>query len=368
MKNNNILFILHLPPPVHGSSMVGQYIKDSSSINNIFNCNYINLGTSITVDEIGKNPLIKITRYLKILVSVLYSLLFKNIDVVYLAITAKGLGFYKDFPIALLAKIFGKKLVLHFHNKGIKNRQHKVIDNFLYNYLFVNTKVILLSKRLFSDIKKYVAPSDVFFCPNGIPKINYDVVDCFKNKTPQILFLSNLIESKGVYVLLNALKVLKDNKIAFHCNFVGGEGDVSEEMFHEIVSTLNISDNVTYLGKKYNEEKIQIFLKSGVFVLPTFYNNECFPLVLLEAMQFGLPIITTNEGGISDIVIDNKTGFLVEKQNSEQLAEKIELLIKNPREAKEMGEAGKKRFYENYTLEKFEERMVEILKEVHILN
>ena len=57
-----ILLIMHLPPPVHGSSMVGQYIKDSVVINNTFDTKFINLSTSKTVDEIGKNPLLKISR------------------------------------------------------------------------------------------------------------------------------------------------------------------------------------------------------------------------------------------------------------------------------------------------------------------
>ena len=58
---SKILFILHLPPPVHGSSMVGQYIKDSKVvINTSFDAQYINLSTSKTIDEIGKNPLLKL--------------------------------------------------------------------------------------------------------------------------------------------------------------------------------------------------------------------------------------------------------------------------------------------------------------------
>ena len=59
LNQRKILFILHLPPPVHGSSMVGKYIKDSKNINTSFDAQYINLSTSKTVDEIGKNPFIK---------------------------------------------------------------------------------------------------------------------------------------------------------------------------------------------------------------------------------------------------------------------------------------------------------------------
>ena len=61
-----ILFLLHLPPPVHGSSMVGKFIKDSTIVNNTFDVKFINLSTSKTINEIGKNPFTKIFRYSKI--------------------------------------------------------------------------------------------------------------------------------------------------------------------------------------------------------------------------------------------------------------------------------------------------------------
>ena len=59
-----ILFVLHLPPPIHGSSMVGKHIKNSKIINTSFETNFINLSTSKTVDEIGKKPFVKVRRYL----------------------------------------------------------------------------------------------------------------------------------------------------------------------------------------------------------------------------------------------------------------------------------------------------------------
>jgi glycosyltransferase involved in cell wall biosynthesis len=362
---SKILFILHLPPPVHGSSMVGQYIKDSKIINTSFDAQYINLSTSKTVDEIGKNPFIKFSRYFKILFRIIISLVKCNPEAVYLAITAKGLGFYKDFPIAILAKLFGKKLVLHYHNKGVCKNQHDFFDDLLYRILFKNTKVILLSKRLYVDVAKYVKKEDVFFCPNGISVLNLEKEVSPKiNKVPKLLFLSNLIESKGVFILLETLKVLNDNGIAFHCNFVGGEGDISSKQLNQKINDLNLQEYVTYLGKKYGDDKYEIFQSSDIFVFPTFYHNECFPLVLLEAMQFGLPIISSNEGGIPDIVKDSETGFIVEKQKPKQLAEKIKWLIDHPEEVRLMGEKGQKYFLEHYTLEVFEKRLTHILNQI----
>ena len=344
--------------------MVGQYIKDSKLVKNTFDAQFINLSTSLTINEIGKNPIIKISRYFKIFFKILLVLFNFKPNIVYLAITAKGIGFYKDLPIALLVKLFGKKLILHLHNKGVSNFQHRLFDHLLYKILFKNSKVILLSERLFTDISNYISKKDVYFCPNGIPDV-FDLKNkAKKNEITDILFLSNLIESKGVLILLEALKLLKDEGVQFHCNIVGGEGNISSKQLIKKISDLNLDEYVIFQGKKYNNEKYDILKSSDIFVFPTFYPNECFPLVLLEAMQFNLPIISTNEGGIADIVKNNKTGLIVEKENSQQLSEKIKWLIDNPQKAKSMGEKARYYFLKNYTLEVFEKRLIKILQDV----
>jgi glycosyltransferase involved in cell wall biosynthesis len=360
-----MLFILHLPPPIHGSSMVGKYINDSKIINACFDSRHINLSTSKTVDEIGKNPFIKIKRYFKVLLKVIINLINHNPEIVYLAITAKGIGFYKDFPIAMLAKLFGKKLVLHYHNKGVCLNQHNLFDHILYRILFKNTKVILLSECFYEDVAKYVNKKDVFFCPNGIPVSNFTEEILPKtNEVPQLLFLSNLIKSKGVFILLEALKVLNEKGIVFHCNFIGGEGDISSKELNQKINDLNLKNSVTYHGKQFGYDKYKLYNKSDVFVLPTFYHNECFPLVILEAMMHGLAVISSYEGAIAEIIDDNETGYLVKKQDSVVLANKIQQLIENPSLRKSMGEKGKKKFEKKYTLFHFEQNMTEILTKI----
>lgn len=360
-----ILFILHLPPPIHGSSMMGQYIRSSEIINNSFNSKFINLSTSNAIKEIGKSPLTKIPRYLNIILKVAYELIKFNPEIVYLGINAKGIGFLKDFPIALLTKLFGNKLVLHYHNKGVSDFQDKRAYNFLYKILFKNTLVILLSKKLHKDVSKYVSINNVFFLSNGIPaKHSTFNKNTPLNTPPKLLFLSNLIESKGVYELLYALKLLKSQGFKFICNFVGGEGDISSEKFKSKLESLNIQDCAFYLGKKYGTEKYDIFQSSDIFIFPTYYHNEIFSLVILEAMMFGLPVISTDEGAISDIITDNVTGFIVKKKSSQDLADKIQLLIKNPQTRIKMGENGKEKFLKFFTLEIFEKRLFKILDQI----
>ena len=99
-------------------------------------------------------------------------------------------------------------------------------------------------------------------------------------------------------------------------------------------------------------------------VLPlfsTFYHNECFSLVLLEAMEHGLPCISTTEGGIPGIIDDGKTGFLVPKHDVAVLADKIQLLLNDSVLRSNMSKAGREKFEKEFTLEVFEKRMVEVL-------
>lgn len=361
--NKKTLFILHLPPPVHGSSIVGEFINKSYIINNTFNCKYINLGTSKSIDEIGKSGFKKMILYILIILRTINKLIAFKPDLVYIAMTAKGIAFYKDMVIVFLVKIFGIQLVIHFHNKGVSTNQNKMLDNFFYKCVFKNTKIILLSKCLYSDIKKYVKEENVFYCPNGIPELSLEPV--YKsNDNVQLLFLSNLIKSKGVNVLLQALKILKSRKIEFTCNFVGGVGDISENIFNNKVKCLRLEDRVYYLGKKFGQEKNSIFKNSDIFVLPTFYPNECFPLVLLEASQFSLPIVSTFEGAIPEIINDGINGFLVAKKDPIGLADKLELLIKDQTLRENMGNAAFQKFKKEYTLTDFESSMCSILKSI----
>ena len=357
-----LLCILHFPPPVHGSAMVGDFIRRSEVINESFDTRYINLGTSATVDDIGKSSGSKIFKYINIVWQTVVHMTVFRPDKVYVALTVKGIGFYKDAFLIILAKMLGGNMVYHLHNKGVSARQDKPFDNWLYKRVFNNAEVILLSEYLYPDIKKYVSHSEVYICPNGIPEqiTSTDLQDRKRGDEPvQLLFLSNLIESKGVFVLLEACDILKKKEVSFKCVLVGGEGDITIEKLNTRISELGLSENVLYLGKKYNEEKKAIFLESDVFVLPSW--NDCFPLVLLEAMQAGLPIISTSEGGIPDIVLDTETGYIVPQKNATALADRLEILITDPQNRKVMGKKGREHYESNFTIEVFEYKLKEIL-------
>jgi glycosyltransferase involved in cell wall biosynthesis len=360
-----ILFILHLPPPVHGAAMVGKYIQESKAINKSFECDYINLSTSKELNEIGKGGLSKITSIASLQWKVWKILRRKSFDLCYMTLTAQGAGFYKDLLIVSILKLFGIKIVYHFHNKGIAIAQKNKLSDLLYQFVFKGTQSILLSRFLYPDVKRYVKKEDVYYCANGIPKIpGADHLSRLsKNKEHPfcILFLSNMMEEKGVWVLLEACKLLKEGGIIFECHFIGAWSDISEVDFRSKVEIYQLSSFVFAHGKKYNEEKNSFFLKADVFVFPTYYHNEAFSLVILEAMQAGLPVISTAEGGIADMVIEGVTGSLVPKRNPQALANSIKVLYDQPSLCLKLGMEGRKKYLELFTLETFEKNMLEIL-------
>jgi glycosyltransferase involved in cell wall biosynthesis len=425
----HILFITPLPPPVHGSAMVSQCIKDSELIRGEFNCDFVNLSTSRRMDEIGKGGAKKLLRFAGSFFLLFYKLLLHRYDLCYLAITCHGVGFLKDAPFVLLCKLFGRRIVIHQHNKGMSACIDRWPYSWLIPYIYKHARVILLSWHLYPDIAQAVKREQVMICPNGIRETvsgersvlnGTDIKPSTQNPQQEhrdltkhstlnskpytlhskpytlnskqeqrdltkhytlnskhstlntkqelrsplavnLLFLSNLIPSKGVYVLLDACKMLKDRGVAFQCNFVGGESkEMDRRAFEEAVKERGLEGRVLYHGPKYGEEKEHYWSMADVFVQPTY--EDCFPLTILEAMQHGLPVVSTDEGAVPDMVADGENGFVCRRKDAEGLAQALERLLQDEALRHRMGAEGYRIYQENFTLQCFERRFVECLR------
>lgn len=228
-------------------------------------------------------------------------------------------------------------------------------------WVYRNTKVILLSWRLYPDIKKIVEKDQILICSNGIPETLQEEPEAKRrNRIPHLLFLSNLMVSKGVIVLLDALEILKNKDYSFICDFVGGEtAEIDVVRFMVEVEKRGLDKFVIYAGKQYGADKERFFRQADVFVHPTM--DDCFPLVLLEAMQHSLPIVSTDVGGIADIIENKVNGYVCETRNADIFAQKLsELIIDEPLRLR-MGESGHEKYKRQYTLEVFEANIKENL-------
>ena len=155
----------------------------------------------------------------------------------------------------------------------------------------------------------------------------------------------------------------EDNKVVGSLS----DGDIRRALINRIILSSKISNTMNldyiFVEEHATDSKVEnTFLTSDIFILPT--HNECFPLVLLEAMQFNLPLISTYEGAIPEIIEDGVNGFLIKKRDSVDLANKIQLLITNPSLRKNMGGKGKAKFEKKYTSSHFEKNMTRILHEI----
>lgn len=356
-----ILFIAPLPPPVHGSAVVSRQIKDSVVINDAFICDWVNLSASRRTEELWKNKPVKLLRISAAFTKTLVLLLRHRYDLCYLAITCHGRPFLKDAPFVLLCKLFGRRIVIHQHNKGMDNDVSRWPFSFMLPLVYKNVSVILLSKRLYHDIGKVVPETNVLVCPNGIQVDNRFRAVAGQPSTPRLLFLSNLMESKGVWVLLEALQKLNERGYDFCCTFAGGQTrEISFERFASEVKSHNLEKQVVCRGALFDEEKEQCFRDADLFVFPSY--NECFPLVILEAMSYGLPVVTTDEGGIPDIVEDGVTGIVIEKNNPQSLADEIARLLDDETLRHDLGAAGRLRLESGFTQEVFEHNMLSCLQ------
>lgn len=371
MMKQKILFIMHMPPPVHGASMVGQFIHDSKLINSSFDCHYVNLAVATRLDEIGKGGWHKAKGVLKKLMEVRNAVKSVKPDLVYITPNSAGVPFYKDFITIMMLKMMGQKVVMHFHNKGVETWQGKWLDNWLYKRYFKDVKLILLADALYEDVKKYVKRDDVFVCSNAIPAIsNANQVNENSDHVPHILWLTNIMKTKGIMEYLSALKILKDKGVKFQADFVGGlTKEMSGEEFDRALSMMGLNGCCTYYGPKYGDDKYSFFSQADVFVLPSY--TEAFPVSILEAMQFALPVVASNVGGVSAEVEEGVSGFLLGgkqpimlntfRPDVCEIADKLQVLLTDTDLRHKMGSAGREKYEREFTLEVFEKRIVEIL-------
>lgn len=376
-----ILFIMHMPPPVHGASMVGQYIHDSELINSSFDCHYVNLAVATRLDEIGKGGWNKVKGVLKKLIEVRKVVETVKPDLVYITPNSAGVPFYKDFITVMMLKMMGRKIVMHFHNKGVATRQNRWLDNWLYRRYFKGVKLILLAEALYEDVKRYVKRDDVFVSPNAIPEISmakenmaYKIVSASNvandNHVPHILWLTNIMKTKGIMEFLAALKILKDKGVKFQVDFIGGlTKEMSGDEFDTALTMMGLNGCSAYHGPKYGDEKYAFYRDADIFVLPSY--TEALPVSILEAMQFGLPVVVSNVGGVSAEVEEGVSGFLLGgkqpimlntfRPNVCEIADKLQVLLTDTDLRHKMGSAGREKFEREFTLEVFEKRIVEIL-------
>jgi glycosyltransferase involved in cell wall biosynthesis len=356
-----ILLLIKVPPPVTGATSVNSLVHKSEILQKYYTIKTVKITYVDEIRELGKFKISKTLKFFKIYYFFLYNLYKFKPQLVYFQISPVGIPFLRDSIFVITMKFFKVRILFHLHGKGIMEKMTSKLARTYYKYIFNNVHVICLSKLLTNDIN-HVYNGEPYIVNNGIIKRSSYYRFHFTNTTPSILFLSNLHYSKGILDFLEAIEILKCKNLDFKAIIAGNEADIDEKNLLNILIQKKITKYAKYIGAKNGKEKQDVFLDSSIFVHPTL--KDSFPLVLLEAMQFGLPIISTYEGAIPEIVDDGITGFLIDKHNPQALADKIETLFKDKELREKMGRAGRKKFLEKYTLDIFEKNLKNVFDQV----
>jgi len=217
---------------------------------------------------------------------------------------------------------------------------------------------IVLGESLKSLFDGIIPREKVYVVPNGADVYSHESNEkpSLRNQKVNILFLSNLRREKGFFDVLAAMPEVyafsHDVKFLFAGEWKNKETKAEYDSFIKMNSNLPVE----ILGSVYGRSKIDIFFSADIFVFPP-REAEGHPWVIVEAMAAGLPIITTDQGAITESVKDGVNGFIIEKRNPHQIVEKIMFLIDHPDIRKKMGEESRRLYLENFTEEKMVERL-----------
>lgn len=355
-----ILFLVTLPPPMHGSNRVNQMMVKNPLLAGQFESRVLVLNYARSIEEIGRFQFVKYYRLLKYLLQLCWMLISFRPAAVYFVPCVTGGSFWRDCLFVALLKLFRKQRIFHLHGKGIAASAIGKIKTLVYRWFFADAKILLLSPALFFDIESVADKSQVSYLANGTDIDGQRPLNRDSSNPVRFIFLSNLIPTKGPETLLQACQLLVEKGFDFTAVFIGNPSkELTVQGFNTLIEKGGLARYVTYLGPKYGAEKNAELTTADVMVFPTY--KDCFPLVLLEAMAFGLPVISTFEGAIPDIVADGETGFLIPDRNPQKLAEKMGLFIDNPALATELGEASYQKYQSQYTLSTFNRRAAKIL-------
>ena len=358
MHKPKLLFIGALPPPYIGPSVANQKLIQSPALNNAFEIIHLDTSDRRNPQNIGKmdfgNALLAI-RHISLC---LYRLFRWQPEIVYLPLSQGLWGLVRDLGFILPAVVLRKKVIAHLRGSEFDQifvtlpRIVQAMTRWAFRRvsraLVLGNSVKHLFRGLFPDHKVVVVPNGIDyhpFEPNGAA-----------DRRNGILFLSSLLERKGIFQFLEALPRVFEQYPNLKVTIAGTWQDPGDKKkLDALIAAHKLEQKVRFAGEVGTKTKIQLYHHHALFVFPPI-QPEGMPWVILEAMSAKLPVITTAQGTIPEVVEDQQTGFII-NPTPENIAEKICYLLENPDLAMEMGQRGRKRIEAHFSEEVYFERL-----------
>jgi glycosyltransferase involved in cell wall biosynthesis len=270
---------------------------------------------------------------------------------------SSGASFYRKSLFVLLVRLSRTKLVLHCHapdfdsfyeRHGQRGRQYL---RFTLNAADLLLVVAEQWRAYFESLDLDVPVLTLYnaiICPETLAPAASDAA-------PVVLMLGRLGQRKGTYDILEAIPAIL--AVCPETQFwLGGDGDV--EKVREIISAEAWGKNVRLLGWVRGPEKDAVLSRATLFLLPSY--QEGLPVAILEALSYGLPVVTTPVGGIPEAVADGDTGFLISPGDVEAITERVTRLLQNAELRQQMSLRARRRALEMFEAGAFIQRLYEI--------
>lgn len=252
---------------------------------------------------------------------ILFSFIADKPDIVHMHMSYRG-SFQRKYLIHRLCKAAKIKDVIHLHGSEFEkwfNTLKPSKQNKVRRLLRECDAFIVLGDK-WSNVIKKIEPQTSTVIVNNAVKIPEETVK-WNDDCCNILYMGVLIPRKGLFDLLNALLLLKQqNKLSGKRVIIAGTG-ADEKKLKEYCEENGLLENVVFAGQAAGEEKTRLLRESQVTVLPSY--NEGLPISILEAVSYGMPVVSTDVGDISAAVHNGVNGYLIQPGDTEALAEKL---------------------------------------------
>jgi len=365
-----IIVISTFPPPYHGSAMSSEMCLNILKECENFEPVKVKTNYSRSMEDIGRLSGRKILGFFSVLFKIVKVTRTDDIQIVYFVPTVANIGMVRDFLFYKILRICYKgKILIHLHGRLFyKNFS---IKKYMLKTMLNNDSIIFLDKTLESETEDLKINKKTYILPNGVkneikePELEIIYENRLRSAKIRILFLSNMHKSKGWFTLLEACSILARKKNSFQCTFAGSWLNESDrQIFDDYVAQNNLTGYVNHVGFADSEKKRALFSESDVLVFPTTYATEAFPRVIIEAMQYGLPVISNSIAAIKTTVQHGETGYLLKNSTPEEIVDYLEVLYNDRNKAIELGKAGRERFLKHYEIEVFKKNFISIVKSI----
>ena len=262
------------------------------------------------------------------LIQVFQQFLWGNVDVVHLHVAERG-SVLRIGLLAMIATIFRKPMVMHTHGCEFHLFYTDLprLGQRWISWIFQQCAYVIALSEGWREY--YIAACGlaankvvVMYNPVEIPP---EVPARSAVETVRFVFLGRIGQRKGAFDLIRAFAKLPPEQKMRADLTLAGDGEVEQAC--RLIRELGLQDRIKLVGWINTKQRDQILGQSDVFILPSW--NEGLPIALLEAMAWGLPVITTPIGGIPEMVFDQKNGILVTPGNILQITEAMQRLIQD---------------------------------------